>query len=955
MKRKNGKILFLFLTMLFLISSVLVFSVAAVDRNDIISISVGKLTLIKNYDGEIVRETGKADYFCYDTSNPSSVTVRFRNGKTLTDTLAAFEAYFGESAEISDSQSAENPWKTGTYKVSYSFMGHTGEYDAEVTETPVEKITVKDVSLIFKGDGYYDTFSSKKPFYYHSSPVEMTVYFKDGTVKKGTADSFYELTGYPVNVYDDQEKDPWGVGRYKCRVNYMGVDAYYFVEVNESPVKSILVDEMVLYEGIDGVYGRDLGSKYVSSDFYYNAKPDKITVFYKDGTAFTGSVEEIQKETGYDVIYDTEKKWEYGKQTAQVSFLGVTTKFIVNVKENPIVNVRLSKKPDKISYYEGELFDFSGSKLSVAYLNGKAEEIELVQNYETGVIDCYLGVLGKTVSVNSFVEVNKNSPEISFDFADTFFTVDVSVKKENIRSIELSTDENDFPEFVFRLSDGSKKAVAVYNAVYGNYNEMKPGEIREAVLITSLGDFSVSVIKDIEGYAVRFSVYGEEESVTSNFCENVNWAESAMTEKARLIYNFYGKTDAYTGLVESENIDSLLLLAALGSNKGKAKEIHENYRIYTSTEIQKCVIDFFAIDGIDIAISKKFDAKTNTIRIDIPDNVYRDTYFYETGVRYPVKYEFKGGFFIVSYTFADGKSMEVCADSNGRIMSYKVKDAVLHKHVMVTIPGRAPTYLKTGLTDGVKCSSCGEVITSQKTVAKLVLGKTSKIIAEQDTSSVKLTWAKVKGASGYEIFYKTSTSSWISASSTSHTTVTYTKLPSGKKYVYAVRAYAIENGKIAKATAYTTIETATQPVKPSKVISKQNDSAIKLSWSAVDGVTGYRLYYKTAAGWKRLGETAKTSATFTALKQGTRYIFAIRPYIKTKSSVVWSVNYATYVAATKPAMPTLKATSPSGGKLCVTIGKVSGAEAYQLYYKSEGGTYKLYKNYSKAGLSLIHI
>lgn len=948
MNIKNTKLLFSFLMVVLLFIFVPCLSADAVSEDDIESISVEKVILIKNYDGEVVSENG-ADYFRYDTAYPSMATVRFKNGDTLSDSFSGLEAYFGKSASFTDSQSAESPWKEGSYKAQFTFLGYTGEYDVEIRETPVEKIVIKEVALLFKGDGYYDELSLDKAFYYDSTPREMTVYFKDGTIKSGTADSFFELTGYPVEVYDNQETAPWSIGRYKCRACYMGVNASYYVTVKESPVKSLLVDGVTLYEGIDGFYGRDfMGGGYDYDAFYYNAKPDKITVFYKDGTALTGSVEEIEKETGYRVTYDTQKKWSHGKQTASVSFLGASTKFVANVKANPIKKVTLSKNPVKTDYYVGELFDFYGSKIRVEYNSGKTEEAELLQNYESGSITCRLGTIGKTVELNGIIEIGDGDEELYIDFSDADFAVDIKVKEEKLSKIELYNDENGFPALKFFLSDGSKKTTPILNTVYGNFNELPFGSQQEAIITTNLGDFRVSVQRMLEGYRLSFGTNGGEAVIDTNYCKNMNWAESAMTERARLVYNFFGKADAYSGLVSSDNIDALLFLAVVGSDKGKAREIHESYRIYTSTEIQKSVIDFFDIDGIDISLSKKFDTKTNTVRIDIPDNVYRNIYFYEKGVSYPVKYKFADGFFMVTYTFSDGKTMELCADSLGRVASYKVNEAVLHKHVMVTIPGTAPTYLKTGLTDGVKCSSCGEVLTEQKSIAKLVLGRTSKIVAEQTTSSITLSWSAVKGATGYEIYYKTPSTSWKSLSTTTKRSISLTKRPSGKTYSFAVKAYVTENGKLVKAKTYTSIETATKPLKPKKITAKYNSSAIRLSWTEVSGATGYRVYRKTTEGWKRLGSTKKTSVTFRSLKSGTKIRYAIKPYVKTKSGVIWCDSYIAYTASTRPATPSIKASSPSKGTASVTFGKVNGAEVYQLYYKVDGGKYKLYKNYSSA-------
>ncbi len=949
MKSKSVKIL-ITTAFVFLMSLVLsVGFVSAADESVISSISVEKVTLIKNYDGEIVSESGKQDYFHYDSFSPSRVTVVLENGKVMTDSFEAIEAYFGQKAVFTDTQSADAPWVKGTYTVNFSFMGYKGEYLVEVRETTVERITVKDIELYFLGDGYYDEFSTNKKFYYHTAPEEMTVYFKDGTVKSGTAESFERLTSYPVSVHDNQNATSWGIGKYKCKVEYMGVYGEYYATVKESPVKSIAVEDVTLYEGIDGSWGSDLQpGSYNKDKFYYNARPDKVTVFYKNGTAFTGSVEEVEKETGYPVSFDTQKAWSYGKQVATASYLGASTKFFATVKENPISDIAVSKSPDKKEYLPGELLDFTGSAIKVYYKNGKTEEIELVQNYEKGFVDCSLETIGKIVSFDSLIELEPYTDGADIDFLDSFFTIPVSTSENKIKSVELTKNANGIPVLNFEFSDGSKKSTYILNVVYGNYNNIGFGGQHNALIITGIGQFNVLISRMLEGYRLEFSSNAGENLVT-NICDGIIWAESAMSERARIIYNFYDGIDSYKGLVESGNIDRLLTYSAIGSDAGEPKEIHQGYRVYTATQMQKCVKDFLSLDGIDVSLSKKYDTKTNSVRVEIPSNVHKDYYFYETGVAYPVSYQFKDGFFKGTYKFTDGKTMEVSADATGRIVSYKINDAVLHKHTMVTIPGTAPTFFKTGLTDGVKCSSCGDILTQQQTVAKLILGKTSKITVVHSTKSLKLSWAAVKGATGYEVFYRTTSSGWKNASTTTGTTAIISGLSSGTVYNVAVKAYAIEGGKVLKAEGYTTAETATQPLKPSKMVSAQSDSAIRLTWTKSSGATGYRVYLKVSGVWKRLGETAKTSVTFTSLKKGTSYTFAVKPYIITESAVVWCNSFISYVAATRPAAPEIKASSSGTGKLSVTFGKVSGAEVYQLFYKPDGGSLKLYKNYTKAG------
>lgn len=925
------------------------FTAAASDDYAIESISVEKVTLIKNYDGDTYDEDG-VSYFHYYTDYPSDVTVRFVNGKSMTGSFYELESYFGEDAEFSDSQSSQNPWTTGSYKAFYSFMGFEGEYTVEITETPVEKIVVAEKNLYYRGDGYYDVFSDNSDiFYYYSEPEEMTVYFKDGSVISGTAESFYELTGYSVNVTDSQYESPWTTGRYKCRAEYMGVTADYYANVSLSPVKSIMVDSLTLYEGIDGVYGSDAFIEGADPQtFYYDAKPEKLTVFYKDGSAFTGSVEEIEKETGYTVTYDTNKNWSYGKQVGTASFLGATTKYVVNVKENPISDVTLIKAPDKTEYYAGELFDITGSVIRVEYSNGKREDIELYGNFENEYTEVALSEINKKITLDTFVEIGVNDYEVEIDFCETFFTVDISVKDESIKAASLVKDSNGFPVIEFTFTDSSKASVRVINTVYGDFNNMKPGEYCEAILITDKGNFRVVMTKRLEGYALSFCTADYENAITTGYCEAVNWAEAAMTDKAALIYYNYEGIDAYNGLVATDNIDRLLSFAAYGSSAGSPKEIHSDYYVYTVTEIQKSVKDFFDVDGIDVALSKSFDAKTNTVRIKAIEDV---NLAYDLGrwVSYPVSYVFNDGYFKATYKFSDGKTMDVAADKNGRIASYRVNDALVHKHVMLTVPGVAPTYLKTGLTDGVKCSSCGEILTSQQTIARLILGKAEKIAFAHNSNTIKISWSKVSGATGYEVFYKTPASNWKNCSTTTATSEVFGNLPSGKKYTFAVRAYVIESGKVIKASEYITVDTATSPLKPAKVISKQNDSAIKLTWSVSTGATGYRVFYKTENGWKALGHTSKTTAMFANLKAGTRYIFAVRPYIITGNTVVWCDSYTEYVAATLPKAPEVKAAAPSEGKITLSYSAVSGAEAYQVFYRTGNGSYKLYRNYTKAG------
>ncbi|MGN0448715.1 MAG: leucine-rich repeat protein [Acutalibacteraceae bacterium] len=232
--------------------------------------------------------------------------------------------------------------------------------------------------------------------------------------------------------------------------------------------------------------------------------------------------------------------------------------------------------------------------------------------------------------------------------------------------------------------------------------------------------------------------------------------------------------------------------------------------------------------------------------------------------------------------------------------------------------------------------------------SSLVLGKTSKITATQTTSAVTLKWNAVPNATGYKIYQKTS-KGWQSLGNVTGTSKTVSGLTAGTKYTFAVKAFAVKNGKTIWSDVYTTINTATKAVKPAKVTSTQNENSIKLTWTKSTGATGYRIYYRTStkADWKvGKSSTTATSHTFSNLKPNQAFQFAVRPYITTDSGVVWS-DYTTITASTTPAVPVAKVSSPSKGKVTLTWNAVSGATGYQVYYKVGNGSWKLYKTTSK--------
>lgn len=222
---------------------------------------------------------------------------------------------------------------------------------------------------------------------------------------------------------------------------------------------------------------------------------------------------------------------------------------------------------------------------------------------------------------------------------------------------------------------------------------------------------------------------------------------------------------------------------------------------------------------------------------------------------------------------------------------------------------------------------------------KDVLGKTAKVTSAQSTSALKLSWTAVPGATGYRVYYKKG-DSWKTAATVTGTTKTFTGLPAGTVYEFAVRAYSSKDGKVTWAPVYTTFTAATKTKAPAQLTAVQSTSAIKISWSAVKNADGYRIYYKTSSGWNFHSSTTATSKTFSNLSSATEYTLAVMPVIKTSLGNV-NGEYRSISTATKPAAPKLTVEGLKNLSANIIWKAVEGVDGYQVFYKTDETSYVL--------------
>lgn len=188
------------------------------------------------------------------------------------------------------------------------------------------------------------------------------------------------------------------------------------------------------------------------------------------------------------------------------------------------------------------------------------------------------------------------------------------------------------------------------------------------------------------------------------------------------------------------------------------------------------------------------------------------------------------------------------------------------------------------------------------------------------SSSIRLSWYSVSGATGYQVYYSeySYSSSASFFDSTTSTSTTVTGLKANTKYYFWVKAsngttisdYSSYDYATTKATSSSESDssdssstTTTKLSAPTGLIAVQDSSSfiIRLSWDSVSDATGYEVYLSkfSSPSYATLIETTTaTSTTITKFEANTKYYFWVKATNSTTKSN-WSLyDYVITGAAT---------------------------------------------------------
>lgn len=226
----------------------------------------------------------------------------------------------------------------------------------------------------------------------------------------------------------------------------------------------------------------------------------------------------------------------------------------------------------------------------------------------------------------------------------------------------------------------------------------------------------------------------------------------------------------------------------------------------------------------------------------------------------------------------------------------------------------------------------------------------------QSDNSMVVKWNAVSGVTGYKVYRSdTSNGTYSYVGATLKTEFRNTGLTGGATYYYKVRAYLNSGttsinsdfsgfvmGKIASGVV---IPSAPTGLKADPVSS----GSLKLTWNAVSGVTGYKVYRSDSVTgtYSYIGATKLAEFTNSGITAGVSYFYKVKAYTNVDTTTLNSdfsvhvegkINLAVVVTPSIPQNVTAVSASISSIKLTWT--PISGVSGYKVYRATSlNGTY----------------
>jgi len=339
---------------LYFMGETIEYTVSIVESN-IASITVPKKTIVEGTNGnwceQRLNDGTYAFYYNYDF-DIDEMTITYKDGSSITGTRHEIYEQTGFMCEYNTENDYYSRWEVGTHTVPFTFMGKEYGAEVEITPSPVEKIEVDPITIIQNTNGYWDNqgyydedenWVDVKFYNYNPVPKNIKVTYTDGTVLETSPGDLGGQTGYYISTLSGQDAfNQWDLGTHITLVGYMGKIAAFEVTIEQSPVESIVVEPLVMDEGMNEAW---VGNEIDGYRPWYNYRPKNITVNLSDGSQLVGSYDELREELNgeisYEAIYNNSETGyrPVGNYKGTVTVLGVSAEYDIIIEECKIESV----------------------------------------------------------------------------------------------------------------------------------------------------------------------------------------------------------------------------------------------------------------------------------------------------------------------------------------------------------------------------------------------------------------------------------------------------------------------------------------------------------------------------------------------------------------------------------------------------------------------------------------
>ena len=203
----------------------------------------------------------------------------------------------------------------------------------------------------------------------------------------------------------------------------------------------------------------------------------------------------------------------------------------------------------------------------------------------------------------------------------------------------------------------------------------------------------------------------------------------------------------------------------------------------------------------------------------------------------------------------------------------------------------------------------------------------TNISLSNKSNGIRAQWNAVNGASGYDVFFRSSPDAEWSSAHTSNTYYPLFDVESGTLYYFQVRPFA---GKLGG--AYSKVKSMTFIARPSVTLSNIPDG-VKVSWDSVNGANRFQI------AKKKKGDTSysyfyteDTSFVDSEVAGNTNYLYQVRAMYATESNGTAYGAWSSTKSILNMVQPTVRLSNKSNG-IRAEWNKTAGAEKYVVYFK----------------------